>query len=213
MGFRRIVSWPRRRSEERPGHETHGPSGCVLGAQSGRRTPRSCPRFSVDWHALQPSPAACGPKPQRNLHPLSSTDPRTNRHSWFGARYERKCFRSRSEAEGGGSLHRGFATPRWRIFAISLRDAADFAPDGVGPTSWRSLHFRRPLLVSDKIRLAPRPNHECRLVLERWRFPLDHDLAFPRLDRPGAWGGLAAAHGGGPRVRRAGQSPQWRGWE
>src|SRR5689334_8724880 len=64
-------------------------------------------------------------------------------------------------------LHRGFATPRWRIFAISLRDAADFAPDGVGPTSWRSLHFRRSLLVSDKIRLAPRPNHECRLVLGR----------------------------------------------
>src|SRR6478736_9574358 len=69
------------------------------------------------------------------------------------------------EAEGGASLHRGFATPRWRIFAISLGDAADFAPDGVGPTSWRSLHFRRSLLVRDKIRLAPRPNHECRLVL------------------------------------------------
>ena len=70
--------------------------------------------------------------------------PRTNRQSWFGAWYERKCFRSRSEAEGGASLHRGFATPRWRIFAISLRDAADFAPDGVGPTSWTSLHVRRP---------------------------------------------------------------------
>jgi len=40
-----------------------------------------------------------------------------------------------------------------------------------------------------------------------------HGSAIPRPDRPGAWGGLAAAHGGGPRVRRAGQSPQWRGWE
>src|SRR6476620_8005207 len=104
---------------------------------------------------------------RRSRRRSASSSPRTNRHSWFGAWYERKCFRSRSEAEGGASLHRGFATPRWRIFAISLRDAADFAPDGVGPTSWRSLPFRRPLLVSDKIRLAPRPNHECRLVLKR----------------------------------------------
>src|SRR6476646_11920195 len=73
---------------------------------------------------------------------IEGQDPRTNRHSWFAAWYERKCFRSRSEAEGGAFLHRGFATPRWRIFAMSLRDAADFAPDGVGPTPWRSLHFR-----------------------------------------------------------------------
>src|SRR6476469_1624713 len=109
--------------------------------------------------------------------------PRTNRHSWFAAWYERKCFRSRSEAEGGASLHRGFATPRWRIFAISLRDAADFAPDGVGPTSWRSLHFRRSLLVSDKIRLAPRPNHECRLVLDIPAFHLGLEVVEGLLDR------------------------------
>jgi hypothetical protein len=67
--------------------------------------------------------------------------PRANRHSCFEAWYGRKLSSFRSETEGGVSLHRGLATPKWAICAISFWDVADFVPECVEKPSWCSHHL------------------------------------------------------------------------
>jgi len=103
---------------------------------------------------------------QKSLHGgcrLFRAGTRADRHSEFGAWYEGKSFMSRSETEGGANLHRGFATPTWVIFTISLRDAADFSSGCVATALWRWAP-RRPLLLSgEKIQ----PRHARNLNVDR----------------------------------------------
>lgn len=103
----------------------------------------------------------------------SSGRSRLYRHSGFGARYEEKSLSFRSRPDDRSASFRGSATQKWAIFAISLRDAADFGPECVEEPFWWATPRRSLRLFRTEIRHAPRPKPECRYSLKHHHISAD----------------------------------------